>query len=149
MDGVAAQNQGWFAYSVVIVVAGFAVLVPVVVGQVFRLFSKTKRAEKLEETPQGRALQAEDLNVSRGSIINTRYFTAVQVGVLLTLPLILLIPLAIPLNGRGLSSVSLITLCLTAGVALIYSNRKGDLRWISSTQPDNQQASSNTRRVSS
>ncbi|NDD91453.1 hypothetical protein EBZ37_05150, partial [bacterium] len=77
MDGVAAQNQGWFAYSVVIVVAGFAVLVPVVVGQVFRLFSKTKRAEKLEEPPQGRALQAEDLNVSRGSIINTRYFTAV------------------------------------------------------------------------
>ncbi|MBU6376257.1 MAG: hypothetical protein KGQ59_09700 [Bdellovibrionales bacterium] len=135
MDGLAAENQGWFAYSVLMVVAGLAVAAPIVVSQILRFFGGPPKEASVADSAVAQSSASEGGgSVPRVSVINTRYFTAVQVGVLISLPLLLMIPLAIQQSGRRYSSVALLTLTLTAIVSLVYSNRKGDLKRIASAR---------------
>lgn len=127
MAGMAAENQGWFAYSVLLVVAGVMTLLPLV-GQLMLRITRGR------ESSRPRSVQAHSDNassVSRFQPLNTRYFTAAQMAALLALPLLLLIPLIAPESGSSPhAALSLIVLCVTGGCALVYANRKGDLRWI-------------------
>jgi len=127
MAGMAAENQGWFAYSVLLVVAGVMTLLPLVVHLALRM----ARGREASRPSSGQPSRDNSSSISRFQPINTRYFTAAQMAALLALPLLLLVPLIAPESGNSPhAAISLIVLCVTGGCALVYANRKGDLRWI-------------------
>ncbi len=127
MAGMATESQGWFAYSVLLVVALSVTVVPLVLQMMVRLIRSRKGVT--QDAP--RASSAEASSISRLQSLNTRYFTASQIGALVALPLMLLVPLIGPESGGSWhAAILMLVLCTTGGCALVYANRKGDLRWI-------------------
>jgi NADH:ubiquinone oxidoreductase subunit 3 (subunit A) len=127
MAGMAAENQGWFAYSVLLVVAVIMTTLPLVIQLVLR----AARGREESRPPSTQPAPETASSISRFQSLNTRYFTAAQVAALLVLPLLLLVPLVAPEPGSSLhAALSLVVLCVTGGCTLVYANRKGDLRWI-------------------
>ena len=115
-------SPGWDAYGLVFVAIGVAFSVPLVLHVLGRLFNLWPRMdEAAEETPPRTA------EVPPESTINTRYFTAAQTAGIVGLPLFMLVPLF----GAGpqLSGWVVLSVGVCAGAALVYANRKGDLRW--------------------
>lgn len=129
MAGMAAENQGWFAYSVLLVLALFIASLPLAHQGLMRFLANSKDQTLAPPLPPQKA----NSFISRFQPINTRYFTVVQIATVLILPLLLLAKLIAPDSASSLhGAVSTIVLCITGGCALVYANRKGDLRWIDS-----------------
>ena len=133
MAGMAAENQGWFAYSVLLVAAAAMAALPAVFRFLARHFFRS--SAPVSESPKSPA-PSDSFRAPRAGAVNTRYFSAAQIGMLIGLPLLLVIPLAEPRAGSPAhAAASLILLCLLAGCGLLYANRKGDLRWIDDVPP--------------
>ncbi|MEN9723978.1 MAG: hypothetical protein RJB38_1964 [Pseudomonadota bacterium] len=135
----AIKDEAWVAYSVLVLLALGAALAPLFLRATVRLFqSSRKRADEVTPT----ALKKESAQASilpATSSVNTRYFTAAQLGGVLTIPLVLLIPLVTLSDGDDFASLlSLVVICLSMGCALTYLNRKGDLRLLQSLQAEPQ-----------
>jgi NADH:ubiquinone oxidoreductase subunit 3 (subunit A) len=127
MAGMATESQGWFAYSVLLVVAFSVTMLPLVLQMIVRLIGSKKSVARAAP----RASLGEASSISRLQSLNTRYFTASQIGALIALPLMLLVPLIGPESGASWhSAILMLVLCATGGCSLVYANRKGDLRWI-------------------
>jgi len=122
MEQAANAAQGWEAYGVVFVAMVVATLLPLALMLSVRRPAGPKSSKTPPET-----LKAPAIGIAQS--INTRYFTATQVGALLFAPFLLLLPLAG--HGGVVPALGVLSVCTTAGCALIYSNRKGDLRWLS------------------
>ena len=133
MAGMAAENQGWFAYSVLLVVALAMAALPPATRLFVRLFSRSPaRTPGAQSGPLPMGLP----RVSQCSPVNTRYFSAAQIGAIIGLPLMLVIPLAEPQSeGSAFAAAALLLICALTGCALVHANRKGDLRWIDSVPP--------------
>lgn len=132
MAGMAAGNHGWLDYSILLLLAAFAVALPLLLQFGARLL---RPKELQREIPKEIDAFQVERDVSRKQSIHTRYFSAVQVGSAWVLPLGLLIPIAHPeVKDSIYATVSLLSICLTMGVALIYLNRKGDLKWMESSR---------------
>jgi NADH:ubiquinone oxidoreductase subunit 3 (subunit A) len=126
MAGMATESQGWFAYSVLLVIALSVTMLPLVLQLIIRLIGP-RRIHPVSPRASTKALSS----ISRLQSLNTRYFTASQIGALLALPLLLLVPLiGTESETSWHAAILLIVVCLTGGCALVYSNRKGDLRWV-------------------
>lgn len=121
MDQVA--SHGWDAYRVVFVTVAVALAVPVLLHFLTRLAGLGPRGDgaAAEAPPSER-----DIPVLQS--INTRYFTAVQLAGLLALPFVLLVPFA-ALGGSPATTLLVLSVTLVGATALVYANRKGDLRW--------------------
>jgi NADH:ubiquinone oxidoreductase subunit 3 (subunit A) len=129
MAGMAAENQGWFAYLVLLVVAVIVTMLPLALQLMLRMFRGREASRPSSVQPVVEAASS----ISRFQPLNTRYFTAAQMAALLALPLLLLVPLVAAESGNSLhAALSLVVLCVTGGCTLVYANRKGDLRWIDS-----------------
>ena len=146
MAGMADENHGWFAYSILIALAVGATLVPLALPQIARLFRKPRQQIRQAQAELSGESMTEAAKVAEDATVNTRYFTAIQLGALITLPVFLMIPLVNPSSGRSIwSSLSMIILCITTGIALVYVNRKGDLRWIRTVQQNGPESSVQAR----
>ncbi len=131
MAGMAAGNHGWLDYSILLFLAAFAVALPLLLQFGARLL-RSKELQR-DSSKEGDCFHVER-DIPTNQSIHTRYFSAVQVGSAWALPLGLLIPIAHPEVKESIyATISLLTICLTMGVALIYLNRKGDLKWMDST----------------
>ena len=125
MAWMAVENQGGFASGVLLVAVLFF-FAPLLARKVFRVMTKTH--EKTSEPPVTGSRYS---TIPKEYPLNTRYFGAAQVGACLTLPFCLVIPLSSQEAMKsGYSVFLLLFLCLVSGVALVYSNRKRDLRWL-------------------
>ena len=121
MDQVA--SHGWDAYRVVFITVAVALAVPVLLHFLTRLAGVGPRGDgaAAEAPPKER-----DIPVLQS--IHTRYFTAVQVAGLLAMPFVLLVPFAAQ-GGSAATTILILSVALLGGAALVYANRKGDLRW--------------------
>jgi NADH:ubiquinone oxidoreductase subunit 3 (subunit A) len=123
MAGVAGEHQGWTAYSILFAVVACALLFPFCLQIVVRFLFPLKPGEGVEP--------AMGSTVPRQRTMNTRYFTAIQQGVLLILPLVMLIPLVgFSASVSTVGLISTLGICASFGCALVYANRKGDLLWM-------------------
>lgn len=124
MAWMAAENQGGFGYGVLLV-AALAYWAP--------LFFQTFRSQSLRQK-EG----SQHGFIAREAPLNTRYFTAAQIGVSFALPFCIVIPLTDEkCLQSGYSVILLFLLSLSGGIALIYANRKGDLNWLDQVESSN------------
>ena len=135
MDQVA--THGWDAYRVVFITIAVALAVPVFLHFLTRVVG-------VRHLGDGAAAEAppHEVNVPVGRSINTRYFSAAQQAAILGLPLMLLVPLAAA-GGRS-HALAVLSVSVFSGAALVYANRKGDLRWHEKVSPEEGQASENS-----
>lgn len=116
------SSPGWDAYGLVFVAILVAFSVPLLLHVVGRLLNLWPQAEKAsEETPPRQA------EVPPEGTINTRYFTAAQMAGIVGLPLFMLLPLLS--SGPQVAGLAVLSIGICGGAALVYANRKGDLRW--------------------
>lgn len=134
MDQVA--SHGWDAYRVVFVTVAVALVVPALLHFLTRLAGVGPRGD-------GAAAEAPpaERNIPVYQTINTRYFTAAQLSGLLAMPFILLVPLAAR-GGSPATTLLMLSVAIILGSALVYANRKGDLRWHDRVYQGNEKANS-------
>lgn len=122
-----AWEQGWASYRVVFAAMAVAMLFPLLLLVLGKLAGVWRRE------PRRASIGVKATPLSADGTLNTRYFSAAQMGGLIGLPMLLMVPL-VGESGR-LVALSVLTLCATTGCALVYANRKSDLRWKSETTP--------------
>ncbi|MFN7685736.1 MAG: hypothetical protein ACK5QT_10045 [Oligoflexia bacterium] len=124
-------SQGWATYGSVFVAMLGALGLPVMLhllGRAVGVWPKKNGAA--EEAPP------QKVDISPESTLNTRYFSAAQVGAILAIPLFVLLPLVGVRDGwASFATLAIVSVCVCIGAALVYANRKRDLRWIDSVLP--------------
>ena len=116
------SSPGWGAYGLVFVAMMVALSIPCLLHVLGRLLDLWPQAEQAaEETPPRQP------EVPPEGTINTRYFTAAQMAGIVGLPLFMLLPLLSA--GSQVAGLAVLSIGICGGAALVYANRKGDLRW--------------------
>jgi hypothetical protein len=114
-----SPGQHWSAYGAVFL----AMLVAAIVPAVLRLLGAMLGIWSADASPA----PARDAIIPPEAPLNTRYFTPVRLGGILALPAFALIPFFEEVGAR--TSFVVLSVCLMLGGAIVYANRKGDLRW--------------------
>lgn len=136
------MTRAWDTYYVIFLSGFLALAFPILLGAL----SWAIRGRKREADP----VAPEDLRFERtetwkdGRKLNTRYFLAINVAIVLFGLSLVLIPMAASLDGlvhggdreeilKGLFGI--VTVGGFLGLGLFYASRKGDLGWLRSHRP--------------
>ncbi|MDR3607477.1 MAG: hypothetical protein P4M08_08860 [Oligoflexia bacterium] len=124
--------SGWAIYYIVFLSALIALGIPATLALISSLVS-SKRGPASPPAPPSRD--------KLGQRINARFFLGMNATLTLTALVLILIPCAgVMRNANGDRAVALrallaiVSISGLAGLGLLYSSRKGDLRWIHSFQ---------------
>ncbi len=126
--------SGWNVYYIVVLAGGLALLIPLAMVVISRALSPPENPESPEAnaasvTPL--SLIQSDNPVEIGRKSNPRLFQALNASLVLILLALLMIPCAVSLPGHA-GLISILSLCVIAGLGLLYGVRKQDLDWLKS-----------------
>lgn len=130
------MSSAWGTYSVVFLGAGVFILIPLLLHLVSFLFSRFSPRYELQGD-SAQSLKSDTLKIPKDTCINVRFFSALNIALVLITLVLILVPLAATFHFlvkgdqiffRGFSGVLFISTLL--GVAVFYSTRKGDLSWL-------------------
>lgn len=136
------MTRAWDTYYVIFLSGFLALAFPILLGilsWVIRGRKKRTDGVPIEATRVGQTETWKD-----GRKLNTRYFLAINVAIVLFGLSLVLIPMAASLDGmvqggkkeeilKGLFGI--VTVGGFLGLALFYASRKGDLGWLKSHRP--------------
>jgi hypothetical protein len=130
-------SQGWGAYGSVLAAMAVALALPLLLHAAGRILGLWTKSE-----PSGDQAPPRPRQIAPTDSLNTRYFSAMMMAGLMTMPLFMLLPListpgASP-DGllREFSALATISVSVCVGAALIYANRKLDLKWNGEIHPE-------------
>jgi NADH:ubiquinone oxidoreductase subunit 3 (subunit A) len=141
------MNGIWSAYSVVFVSAATALMAPLFLSALARAFSYRYRVSLKRPGIPGDLISTREMESReqiRGQRLNTRYFLAMNIAVVLSGALFIIIPVAAayrdinePVFRARAAAVLLSTLGLVA-VSAVYASKKGDLEWLTTFRGEKQ-----------
>jgi NADH:ubiquinone oxidoreductase subunit 3 (subunit A) len=124
--------SGWDVYYVICLSAVLALAIPVSLRFVSWLASRSRPASLPPSTESASKGQVEG---DIGRRTNTRFFAGANVSLLLIAFALILIPCAAAFkseaDGSAGQMLCIVSICILAGLGLLYAARKGDLRWLS------------------
>jgi NADH:ubiquinone oxidoreductase subunit 3 (subunit A) len=123
--------SGWNVYYIAVLAGGLALLIPLALLLISRgLSPDSPNSGDGQDVPgpQIRMVQS-DNPVEVGRKSNPRLFQALNASLILILLALLMVPCAVSLSGRS-GLISILSLCVIAGLGLLYGVRKQDLEWL-------------------
>ncbi len=130
--------QGWGAYGSVLAAMAVALALPLLMYAGGRLIGLWSARSPSEQRPTDQQPAPHPRQIAPSDTLNTRYFSAMMMAGLMTMPLFLLLPFVggTQADLQDFSTLATLSISICAGAALVYANRKSDLKWNGETTPE-------------